>query len=227
MSDSVLKIGASAFYNCDKLTNIKLSESIISIENNTFDSCDKLTNINIPKSVLSIKEKAFMGCFSLKQIEISENLELFASGAFSYCTSLVAINVSNLNSNYKSVDGNVYTKDGKLLVQYAVGKKDTYYDVLDGVETIGFRAFSGAKNLVQVNLPNSLKEIDNFAFDGCTKLTKIVIPLNVSKIGYGTFYLDSKLTIYCKVSSKPSNWDKNWNKLNDGSNVPVIWGYIE
>ena len=51
---------------------------------------------------------------------------------------------------------------------------------------IGYRAFS-EKNVVSVEIPDSVTEIGNFAFAECTSLTSIVIPKNVSKVGVGVF----------------------------------------
>ena len=42
---------------------------------------------------------------------------------------------------------------------------------------IGYRAFS-EKNVVSVEIPDSVTEIGNFAFAECTSLTSIVIPKN-------------------------------------------------
>jgi hypothetical protein len=43
-------------------------------------------------------------------------------GVFHSCYSITNIMVKESNAKYQSIDGNLYTKDGKTLVCYAVGK---------------------------------------------------------------------------------------------------------
>ena len=64
---------------------------------------------------------------------------------------------------------------------------------------IGYRAFSD-KNIVSVEIPDSVTEIDNWAFAECTSLTSIVIPKNVSKVGLGVFFKDTNLS-YCEIKN--------------------------
>ena len=64
---------------------------------------------------------------------------------------------------------------------------------------IGYRAFS-EKNVVSVEIPDSVTEIGNFAFAECTSLTSIVIPKNVSKVGVGVFQNDRNLS-YCEIKN--------------------------
>ena len=89
------------------------------------------------------------------------------------------------------------------------------------VTTIGNSAFFRRTNLTEVVIPDSVTTIANSAFSRCTGLTKIVIPDSVTTIGEYAFDYCNNLTIYCKMESKPSGWDSNWNS----SNRPVVWGY--
>ena len=64
----------------------------------------------------------------------------------------------------------------------------------DGVTSIGKSAFSGCKNLVSVDLPQSVKTIDDFAFSLCTSLENVNIPNRLTSIGEAAFE-------QCKISS--------------------------
>lgn len=59
-------------------------------------------------------------------------------------------------------------------------------EVKDGVESIGLGAFAGLE-VRHVNLPSSLKTIEDNAFIDCYKLEEIMIPYGVTKIGYAAF----------------------------------------
>jgi hypothetical protein len=57
----------------------------------------------------------------------------------------------------------------------------------DGIRSIGWHTFEGLDNLKKVNLPNSLKVIESYAFLMCGNLTDITIPSGVTSIGDGAF----------------------------------------
>lgn len=60
-------------------------------------------------------------------------------------------------------------------------RNSTVYD------TIGANAFNECSNLVEVNLPDSIRYIKNYAFRGCTKMTTINLNDNIVEIGASAF----------------------------------------
>ena len=83
---------------------------------------------------------------------------------------------------YKSVDGVLYSKDGKTLLAYPNAREDSHFDVPAGVECIGRAAFNNP-NLKTVSLPIGLKTLEDYAFASCTRLQSIALPLTVTRIG--------------------------------------------
>ena len=66
----------------------------------------------------------------------------------------------------------------------------------DGVTTIGELAFCYCSNIFSITIPNSVKIIDDYAFDNCTRLQHIEIGSSITKIGEGAFsYCDNLYTI--------------------------------
>ena len=62
------------------------------------------------------------------------------------------------------------------------------------LESIGEKAFKGCTALAgNLRLPYALKTIDKYAFQGCSKLSGIVMPSGVTSIGNYAFYQCSKL----------------------------------
>ena len=92
---------------------------------------------------------------------------------FQGCSSLTSVTVDENNSKYKSIDDNLYSKDGTTLIQYAIGKTETSFTIPDSVTSIGDGAFFGCSGLTSVTIPNSVTSIENNAFSGCSSLTSI------------------------------------------------------
>ena len=192
--NSVTVIGAYAFEGCTNLTSITIPDSVTEIYDYTFKSCESLTNITIPDSVTEIGDYAFIYCRSLSSIMIPDSVTKIGIGAFSDCTSLTAINVASENSNYVSVNGVLYNKDKTTIICYPAGKKDNNYKIPDSVTEIDDYAFNGCTSLTSITIPNSVTEIGYHAFEGCTSLTNMTIPDNVTSIGGDAFKGCTNLT---------------------------------
>ena len=193
--DDITAINQYAFYNCTRLTSVTFGENsqLTSIGNNAFRDCDSLTSITIPDSVTNIGHRAFYDCTNLTSVTIGSGVTSIGDDAFYGCTSLMSITVDETNQNYQSIAGNLYSKDGKTLIQYAVGKPDTSFTIPDSVTTI-----------------------DEYAFYGCDSLTSITIPANVTTIGWGAFYGCNSLTDVYYTGT-----EEQWNAISIGSNDPL------
>ena len=150
--------------------------------------------------------------------------------AFDTCDSLINITVDENNQNYKDIDGNLYTKDGKTLVQYTIGKTAMSFTVPDfvtsigkcafsnchsltsvaignSVTDIGYMAFGTCSNLISVEMPDSVTSIGEWAFGGCSSLKSIVISDLVTSIGVSAFEACHSLTSV--MFKNPNGWSMN------------------
>jgi len=87
----------------------------------------------------------------IMSITINGAVTAFGTNAFEDCTALTKITAADDNASFKSVDGVIYSKDGKTLVVYPVSKTGTSYDISADVTSIADGAFSGNANLTAVN----------------------------------------------------------------------------
>jgi hypothetical protein len=107
--DSVVIIGAGAFYGCNSLTNVIFGNSVASIgisafsgEWNTYDGDNPpdsvpkgcpLTSVTIPNSVTNIESDAFFGCTSLTNITIGSGVTVLGYDVFQFCSSLASVTI--------------------------------------------------------------------------------------------------------------------------------------
>ena len=175
IGDGVTSIGASAFFGCTGLTNITIPNSVTSIGASAFFGCTGLTNITIPNRVTSIGKSVFHGCTGLTSITIPDSVTSIGDDAFYRCTSLTNIIVDENNQYYRSIEGNLYGKDGKTFVLCVASKNNTLFEIPDGITSIGNGAFKGCSSLASITIPDSITSIGEGAFEGCSSLARVYI----------------------------------------------------
>ena len=146
---------------------------VVAIANGAFSDNTTIISVTIPDSIKSIGNTAFFNCSALVEVVIGVNVESIMATAFSSCVKLTSITVSVDNANYQSIDGNLYSKDGTTLVQYAIGKTDELFTVSDSVETIGADAFRACTALTSIVIGEGVTSIGVCAFEGVSNLTSV------------------------------------------------------
>ena len=171
--DGVETIGARAFASCSNLVSISMPNSVTTIREEAFANCIYLTSMTLSTSLKTIEPYAFWDCEALTAITIPAGVTSIGTAAFAACFGLQEFRVAESNAAYQSIGGNLYTKDGKTLVQYAAGKTAASFSIPNTVTTIGKEAFYGCKYLASVTIPASVKEIEYGAFALCESLTHV------------------------------------------------------
>ena len=235
---SVKTIGSGAFSFCSNLTDISIPNSVTRIENQTFSLCSNLKNITIPNSVTFIGEKAFEGCKfssvtipnsvtsigsmafidcvellnitlsnslktigtfafrsckSLTSITLPSSLTSVDASAFSGCVKLTSIIVDENNLNFTSLDGILFNKAKTSLLKYPIGIQAENYTIPKTVREIGFSALEECK-LTKIIIPDEVTVIGNSSFSYCSALTNINMPESLTSIGEIAFRRCSSLT---------------------------------
>lgn len=133
-----------------------------------------VSKIILPETLKEIRSYAFMDCYKLKEITLPAsltNLEytyddqydgpITQAAVFSNNQELEAINVAEGNANYTSIDGVLFTADGKKLLYYPAGKnRFKSYAIPEGTEEIGYTAFS-CVSLSSIELPSTLTTLNS------------------------------------------------------------------
>lgn len=172
----VTEIGWSSFSEC-KLAKIVLHNKIKKIGHSAFCGSDNLSEINIPNSVTTIEDVAFQDCPALKNIFIPKSVSNLGLNIFEGC--------DDVSVTYE--DESINPSKGKdlkqLLDEYAAHQKkspDGYVylgdinakiiHIPDGVSLVKSDAFKNCDDVEVIYVPNSVKEIEDGAFEGLKNL---------------------------------------------------------
>ena len=149
-----------------------------------------LKEVVIEDGVTSIGDRAFYGCTSIASFTIPDSVTSIGDDAFRGCSSLTSIVVAEGNTAYRSVDGVLFSKDMKTLVQYPTGRSDDPYVIPDSVTSIGSYAFYGCSSLALITTPYSvITSTGSYAFRNCTNIEKVTLTPGTGKgYDYGNYY---------------------------------------
>lgn len=172
--ETVELVKHSAFYQCFALKEVTLPEKLPEtyypanfpgIFTNEFRYCFDLESITLPEDAEIIQEGAFEDCRSLKTVEIPHKVHIMTGSAFKNSMTFESISVDKNNTSFSaSSDGILFNKDKTKLVYYPANKPATVYSVPASVTEIGEYAFSNIQNLASVIIPDSVENIESYAF---------------------------------------------------------------
>lgn len=229
--DNVTTIGSRAFFNCPSLKEIRLPESITHIEDGAFAYCSSLESINlengieeigaeafkrtalkeivIPSAVTEISGFLFDGCSSLKSVTLHDNITVIGYAAFQNCKSLTEIvlpqKIAEINKeafmNCTSLESVVFPDRSSRYVVIENDDGSFSLDLVDTLIVIGVSAFENCTSLTEISLPICLDMIQDRAFYGCTRLEKVTVSDRHTKILGTPFSKCPALTLYAQPNS--------------------------
>ena len=151
---STLKsIGGAAFQGCSKLKGeLILPEGLEYIGDFAFNKCTSFENttIKIPASLKKMGED-----YDLNGNNVGIGSHFFYNFGANV-RKFEAFEVEEGNNNFVAIDGVLYTKDLKRLVCYPRNKKDTTYEIQEGVELLDQMSIASNMTLNTLILPDSL-----------------------------------------------------------------------
>lgn len=203
----VQEIGKDAFSNCAKLEDLQLPSSLTTIGESAFWNCTSLYSLTIPANVSAIGEQAFKGCTGIYEIyNLNNTPQTITANVFEGLT-LSKINLyvpPTRKSAYEAKDvwKNFNVKESKAVVGglcYMVNPATrTATLTFDELVPMPYAGLSGKvtvpASIIYNNVSYDVTEIGNYAFQGNTTITEIVLPEGIKTIGADCFERMTKLT---------------------------------
>lgn len=160
---TVTVIGRYAFNSIDSIESIVIPGTVETIEQQGIYGCPNLSVITVEKGKLTnVLNTSIENCRNLKTVNLPSNVEKI--GNFVQCISLENVNINTANTYLKNLNGVIYSADGKTLIKYPQGKKGESFTVPSSVTHIAACAFYEVSTPVTVNIPLTVKTIDELAF---------------------------------------------------------------
>ncbi|MBQ2081845.1 MAG: leucine-rich repeat domain-containing protein [Treponema sp.] len=156
----------------------------ITLGYHAFYGCKKLRSLKLPETVSAIDKDVFTDCTSLRYMNIPSSVKSVDGGAFTSCVELSELEISASNRFYTCKDGCLCTADGKCLVAWPAVRGDV--ELPETVEVLNEYAFSGCTGLVSLNMPG-VKEIQQFAFLGCRSLKSLSLSKSFMSLDKNVF----------------------------------------
>ena len=212
------------FYNiASQITSFTFGNEVEHIPAYLCYDMENLTAITIPNSVTNVGKETFYGCSGLTSVVWdAKNCADFSSSPFNY--SLVSSSITSFtfgnevehipaylcygmeNLTLVTIPNSV-TSIGEYAFAECSGLTKTNYtgDIAGwcGINFVGWYSNpTGYSNNLYINdmkvkdlvIPNSVTNIGNWAFEGCSDLTSVTIPNSITSIGWFAFKGCSNLT---------------------------------
>lgn len=170
MPDTVTMIEEYSFAYLN-ISQLRLSKNLRGIGRDAFSKTTFIKKIKMPGQVLKIPPFCFSNATFLNGIELPEQLEDIGYGAF-----------TNTNINELEIPNGVRTLECEVFKSSLIKKVKLPARLLK----IDEEAFSSTKQLKEIEIPQSVKEIGSFAFEN-SGLEKVLLHDGIKKLGRRTF----------------------------------------
>ena len=199
--------GKSVFSGAKELKSVEFEYGMLSIPDGALQNCSSVTKAPIPDSVTRIGEFAFEGCSGLASVKIPDDVTCIGRYAFSCCTGFSSVEIPSgvtyidqyaFNGCENLLDVTLNRGLERLGCGAFAGTAITSIKIPNTVIVMGTNngksVFSGAKELKSVEFEYGMLSIPSGALQGCSSVTKVLIPNGIKRIGEFAFCWCENLT---------------------------------
>lgn len=219
LPDSIAEIKEYAFNDCTGLRDLVIPGSVETIGDGAFWGCSRLDNVIIQEGVLSIGQAAFCDCSSLYSISVPSSVKSIGDIAF-YYNQYRTVTVSTPAGSYAeryarkefylTYDNHYVEAD----IMYAAQKPDystalqygPYFYAVQEDDTAILIRYAGNESSLQIPEVidgHTVSAIGDGAFDSYERLSGVMIPETIVKIGKNPFSACPELAVIKVSASNP------------------------
>ena len=172
----------SPFEDCPELTSVTFAAGMKTIPNKILWNASSVRSLTIPDSITEIGNYALSGT-GITEFKGHNNITGIGNNAFMNCASL---NTVQLPSGLRSIGNHAFknTAISSIVIPANLEKTEYYSPFEDcpeltsvtfatGIKTIPTKTLWNAKYVKTVTIPVSVKNINNYAFNGCSNLETV------------------------------------------------------
>lgn len=160
--------------------DVVIPDGVTEIAANAFSGNKKMTSLVIPDSVTICGDGAFTWCSGLTSLTVPCSLDIYEENSFAGCTTLTELTMTKGKGSMMG-----FALDHDYTPWYRSANVFTTLTIEEGVTAVSYSAFKGLPHLSTVSLPDSVKYIRAYAFDGCNGLKELRIPCSADIGDYG------------------------------------------
>lgn len=175
----------STFFQRRDVTSVTLPASLRVTQSFAFGSSG-IRELVFPEGMESIGDTSCSGCVDLERAVIPDSVTRIDPKAFCGCPKLI-FEFTGEHPHFRVENNGLIDENGRF-VCLANDQISGVYSIPKGVTVIGDNAFSSAYlehqiHLTGVELPDTVTEVDSYAFTGWQGLERIIFPASVKKLG--------------------------------------------
>ncbi len=204
---------SNPFYNLN-ISTINIGDSVQVVPACFADKMTKLKTIKIGKAVTTIGKYAFRNCLEMTNVDLPSSVISIGNGAFSGCSGLSSVTIHDLDAWCRISFGNSTSNP----CNYA------------------HHLYVNGNEVIELTIPNSVTDIGNFVFEGCSALTSVTIPNSVTSIGINAFegcfnlnhlYFNAiSCSDFSATASESPFYNLGISTINIGDSVQCIPAYL-
>ncbi|MBO4690615.1 MAG: leucine-rich repeat domain-containing protein [Paludibacteraceae bacterium] len=224
-------IGAQAF-SSSALTSVTIPSSLISMGQSAFEECASLVQVTIPDGAqFDIPSKAFYKCKSLSQLSIGNGVRAIGNEAFGGTKALKSV---TLPSTIQSLGVSAFSSGGLTelcTIPFSVKRLEgtfSYCKSLDvanisaGVDSL-VSTFAYCGKMQRVDIPATVKYINNYTFESDTIWKMYVHWLNPTEVEVAQIYANRLDTLYVPYGTKSLYQNRTpWNNFRYIYEMPLL-----
>ena len=170
---SVYDISNYAFYDNQRIKQLKLSKLTNEIRKNSFEGCINIESLIFPAGISKIDNFAFKGCSSVKEIRFEDE-------------DSKSIPIILGHNEYQGLFFDC------PIVNLYIGRKLEY----PSGSNYGYSPFANSKTLSKVEISDYETNVTDYEFYMCTSLERLIIGNGVKTVGDWAFSGDHSLKYY-------------------------------